>query len=127
MRGTVFLAAGVAGLALTACGQSEKKQAAADAKASGFVPPSVTSRLDYGGQQERRFRQLDRNGDDALDQTELPRPDARVAGFDRDGDGRVTLNEYSQSALERFDRMDLNRDGTVTSEERKTSNEGRRR
>jgi Ca2+-binding EF-hand superfamily protein len=34
-------------------------------------------------------------------------------------DGRVSLAEVQQMTLQRFDRLDLNRDGTLTPEERK--------
>lgn len=113
-------------LALAACGGGEQKQADADARAAAFVPPSVTSRLDYGSAQERRFHRLDRNGDDVLTPNEIPRPDSRILQYDADKDGDISLSEFTTGTMARFDRMDLNRDGTVTSEERKTSNEGRR-
>ena len=120
----VALALGLA--ALAACGQSEKKRAAADAKAaaSGFTPPQVTSRLDFGAAAERRFRALDRNGDDKLSRNEWPRADSRIAGYDKNADGEVTLGEYNGGAIARFDRMDLNKDGTVTSEEQETARNG---
>lgn len=113
-------------LGLAACGGAEQKQEAADARAASFVPPSVTSRLDYGSAQERRFHRLDRNGDDVLTPNEIPRPDSRILQYDTDKDGDISLAEFTAGTMARFDRMDLNRDGTVTSEERKTSNEGRR-
>ena len=37
---------------------------------------------------------------------------------DANRDGRITLQEMTAAALQRFDRMDLNHDGTVTPEER---------
>jgi len=37
---------------------------------------------------------------------------------DANRDGRITLQEMTDFALQRFDRMDLNHDGTVTPEER---------
>jgi hypothetical protein len=109
--------------ALAGCGPSaEEKQAAADRRAAGFVPPSVTSRLDYGSAQERRFRRLDRNGDDYIAQAELPeKGGGRLPGLDRNKDGRISLTEFSEGTMQRFDQMDLNHDGTVTSEERRTS------
>jgi hypothetical protein len=113
-------------LMLAGCGgERREKQAAADAKAADFVPPSVTSRLDFGSAMERRFRALDRNGDDMIDQTELPRRNARIKQLDRNGDGKVSAIEFSEGQLARFDRMDLNHDGTVTSEEQEAAREGR--
>jgi len=103
------------------CQQAEKKQAAADAKAAGFTPPSVTSRLDWGSRGERLFHRLDRDGDDVLTPNEIPRPDSRLLEYDRDKDGDVSLVEFTEGTMDRFDRMDLNRDGTVTSEERETA------
>jgi len=106
-----------AALALAACGKQDEKMAAADANAAAFVPPAVTSRVDFSSAMERRFRNLDRNGDDHLDKTELPRPNSRLMTFDRNGDGTISLIEWSEGTVRRFDAMDLNRDGTVTSEE----------
>lgn len=113
--------------ALGGCGVGKRhdKQAKADAQAAGFVPPSVMSRLDFGSAVERRFRSLDRNGDDALDRTELPgRNPERILAFDRNGDGRISAIEFSEGQVARFDRMDLNQDGTVTSEEQQASRSG---
>ena len=122
MRHVIGLAA--MALALGACGgkRGDEKRASADAKAAGFVPPSVTSRLDYGGAMDRRFRALDRNGDDFLSADELPRNNPRrLRALDRNGDGKISAIEFSEGMLARFDRMDLNHDGTVTSEERRSA------
>lgn len=108
-------------LAMAACGPSrEEKKAVADARAKSFTPPSVTSRVDFGGMMDRRFRALDRDGNDVIDSAEMPRQDSRLHELDRNRDGQVTASEWSEGMLARFDRMDLNRDGTVTSEERET-------
>ena len=118
MRAMVVTAA----LALAACGPSAQEQRAqADAKAAGFRPPSVITRVDYGSQADRRFRRLDRNGDDVVSREELPRADSRLSEMDRNGDGGITLSEWGEGMLARFDGMDLNRDGTLTSEERVTA------
>jgi len=117
--GLVTVLAGT--LAMAACGESpEEKKAAADARAKSFTPPSVTSRVDFGGMMDRRFRALDRDGNDVIDEGEMPRQDSRLRELDRNRDGRVTASEFNEGMLARFDRMDLNRDGTVTSEERET-------
>lgn len=115
-------AAFVAGLMLAGCGDKKEARAQADANAAGFVPPSVTSRLDYGSAMERRFRTLDRNGDDKIAPDELPARNApRLQAYDRNKDGSISAIEFSEGSLARFDAMDLNHDGTVTTEERQAS------
>lgn len=121
MRLAVVL--GLAAL-LAACDDAESDREAADAAAANFTPPAVTSRLDWGGQQERRFNDLDRNADGKLTADEFPRVNARLKRADQNGDGEVTKGEFSTGAMARFDRMDLNGDGTVTSEEQETSRNG---
>ena len=103
---------------LAGCNNAERAQEKADANAAGFVPPSVLSRLDYGGIVERRFHALDRNGDQKIAPGELPRSDSRLMRLDLDGDGSVSAIEWSEGMISRFDRTDANHDGTVTSEER---------
>jgi hypothetical protein len=66
---------------------------------------------------DRRFRELDRNADERLTSDELPRKNARLMQLDRDKNGSVSAIEFSEGTLKRFDAMDLNHDGTVTSEE----------
>jgi len=119
-------AAGLAALALSACGKAdERAEAEAKAAHSGFTPPAVTSRLDYGGEMERRFRTLDRDGNDELTQDEWPRQDSRLQLLDRNRDGVVTASEFSEGMLARFDQMDINRDGTVTSDEEREYRDAR--
>ena len=106
------MATALAGLALLmGCSGGKKAQAKADARAAGFVPPSVLSRLDYGGIVERRFRALDRNNHEYITPDKLP-------AKDRDHDGRISAAEWSEGMLARFDRIDANHDGSVTSAER---------
>ena len=45
---------------------------------------------------------------------------------DLDRDGRVSLQEATTSALERFDRVDANRDGRITPEERRHNRDMRK-
>ena len=103
---------------LAGCGEApSEKKAAADARAVGFTPPAVMSRVDFGTSMDRRFRELDRNADERLTSDELPRKNARLMQLDRDKNGSVSAIEFSEGTLKRFDAMDLNHDGTVTSEE----------
>ncbi|WP_238940786.1 MULTISPECIES: hypothetical protein [Sphingomonas] len=118
MRAALVTMAAVAAL-LAGCGKREERLAEADANASaaGFVPPAVTSRIDFASAMERRFRTLDRNADDRVTPDELPRKGSRIMDLDRNKDGAVSQIEWSEGTLKRFDQMDLNHDGTVTSEE----------
>jgi hypothetical protein len=106
-----------------ACGKKEEKRTEADQAAAkaGFVPPSVTSRIDFGSMMARRFRELDRDGNDIITVEEMPKANSRLWELDRNKDGEITESEFFEGMLARFDRMDLNRDGTVTSEEREAS------
>lgn len=121
-----LLVLGFVATALSACGAKEEERDAIDARVaqSGFTPPSVTSRVDWGSQVERRFHDLDRNQDDQLTKDEWPRETSRIANYDANNDQIVSEDEYSEGSMARFDRMDLNKDGTVTSEEQRTSGGG---
>ncbi|KTW00758.1 lipoprotein [Sphingomonas yabuuchiae] len=116
---------GLMALAATtaACGKKAENRAEADRAAAkaGFVPPSVTSRIDFGSMMARRFRELDRDGNDIITADEMPTTNSRLWELDRNKDGEITESEFFEGMLARFDRMDLNRDGTVTSEEREAS------
>ena len=49
-----------------------------------------------------------------------------MAGADANGDGRLTAQEVQAHALARFDRIDTDKNGTVTAEERKAAHDARR-
>ena len=116
----VAVMVGCLGAMLAACsGKPSDQKLEQSAAVQNYVPPSVTSRLDYGSLTERRFRRLDRNQDDAITRDELPTTNpGRIASLDANHDGRVTEEEFSKGQLARFDANDLNHDGTVTSAER---------
>lgn len=48
------------------------------------------------------------------------------AGADANKDGRLTLQEATAMSLQRFDKLDANRDGTITPEERQQRRQQRR-
>ncbi|APX64717.1 EF-hand domain-containing protein [Sphingomonas sp. gentR] len=122
-RGLISLGLMALAATTTACGKEAENRAEADRAAAkaGFVPPSVTSRVDFGSMMARRFRELDRDGNDIITADEMPTTNSRLWELDRNKDGEITESEFFEGMLARFDRMDLNRDGTVTSEEREAS------
>ena len=117
----------VLALLASGCHRGEsKKEKLLDAAArhSHFEPPATMSRAEFGGMVERRFRALDRDGDGYLSPGEYDRGPERFRRFDANGDGRVSADEFSQAALRRFDRHDLNHDGTVTQLEWEAAHRG---
>lgn len=123
MRSLMMLAA--CGSLLAACGTRDEDHN--NAAAQNYSPPTVTSRLDFGSEIERRFHRLDVNVDDRLTADELPeRWRSLIARGDKNNDGALSSQEWSDLMLDWFDRNDLNKDGTLTSEERETYREQRR-
>ena len=107
---------------LAACSGASDEQHDASAAAARYSPPTVTSRLDYGGQIERRFHRLDKNADDALSSEELPeRLRPALGSADTDRNGSMSSEEWGALMLGRFDQQDINKDGSVTTEERQTA------
>lgn len=125
MRATVGMA--VVALALAGCSKKDTSPAAAPTPAAsgtaapaGFTPPTTISRADFGGKVERRFRKLDKNGDNKLERDELPskRADKLLRKGDANGDGGLDASEWSTLMLQKFDKRDVNRDGNLTSDEK---------
>lgn len=84
----------------------------------------VVSKAEFVAYRASQFERLDRNDDGYLDRADLPRfvrdPErilARVAPFDRDGDGAVSRIEYNRGPAIAFDRADTNGDDRVTQAE----------
>jgi EF hand len=107
-----------------------------------FAQPQT--RADVQAQVQARFARADSNRDGFVTQDEVragaearggQRQERRggrggmMAGFggrafaamDLDSDGRVALAEAQRAALQRFDRVDSNRDGTITLDERQAA------
>ena len=91
----------------------------------------MISREEFGRAREVRQERRAARGD-ARDQRKMNRTGGgrmgggmmRMADIDRDG--RVSLQEATNSALQRFDRLDANRDGRITPDERKQQREQRK-
>jgi Ca2+-binding EF-hand superfamily protein len=85
----------------------------ADANRDGYI-----SQAEFAAAPQRQPR--------AAKPAERARGGRMVAAADIDKGGRVALAEVQQLTLRRFDHLDLNRDGTVTSEERMQGSAQRR-
>lgn len=101
----------------------EARFARLDSNRDGFVTrDEVRARTEARREQrgERRAISADRRGGGG---------GGMMAGFgvrafaamDKDGDGRIALAEAQSGALQRFDRIDSNRDGTISPEERQAA------
>jgi Ca2+-binding EF-hand superfamily protein len=83
---------------------------------------NVISRDEWARAQEARSQRMAQRGQGAGMQR--MRGQGRMGGgmmlrmADADRDQRVSLQEATNAALQRFDRVDLNRDGQITREER---------
>jgi hypothetical protein len=135
-----ILAIAATGLVLAGCNKKEgaasntvaaaaTPTASSTAAPAGFTPPTSISRADYGGKIERRFRKLDKNGDNKLERDELPpkRADKLIRKGDKNGDGTLDASEWSALMLQKFDKRDANHDGNLTSDEKGGKKGGGRR
>jgi Ca2+-binding EF-hand superfamily protein len=102
-----------------------------DSNRDGMISRAVFDSVD-SGREGRRAAQGDRRGARFAHRGGRGRHGLMAAGFggrafammDLDRDGRVALAEARRSALQRFDRADSNRDGTVTPGERRAARPG---
>lgn len=90
-----------------------------------------------GDRAERRFQRLDQNRDgsvslDEVRQAQATRGQRHATRQQRRQNnllvqqGFLTQAQWRERALQRFDRLDFNRDGTVTREERRQARQARR-
>jgi hypothetical protein len=101
----------------------------ADTDGDGFI-----SRAEQTEAAGRRFDRMDANGDGFIDAAErkamMDRMRARptgntiggqdpLAGLDTDGDGKISKAEMAAQAMVRFDRLDADKDGKLSADERK--------
>lgn len=97
--------------------------AAQDAMDLGIVGGEIgMSAMDFDAARTSFFYQHDRDGDFALSFAEMS--DAMLHGaarlfdgYDLDGDGLITFDEYLQSGLDIFRSMDLDGDGVLSGHE----------
>lgn len=91
-----------------------------------FGPEGGMTALDFDSARMSFFSQADRNGDFSLSQDELAQGMAQgmaqggarmFDGYDGDGDGLISYDEYIQSGNDLFLSLDTDGDGILTSME----------
>ena len=91
-----------------------------DPSASGSVPPTSQTRADYLDSLARAFTRMDGDGDGVIEMGEIPvRRGALIRARDADHNSVITREEFVQGGIARFDRLDANHDGVLTSAERR--------
>jgi Ca2+-binding EF-hand superfamily protein len=105
-----------------------------DGSISRAEAEAVPVRADRKGSGERRaalFARFDANNDGMVTRAEVDSRRSARAGFvdrlggklfgraDADGDGLISLSEATAQGLARFERLDSNRDGVLTAQERR--------
>jgi EF hand len=108
------------------------RMARADANQDGII--SKTELLAF---RAANFERFDRDGNAALTRSDIPtffarfNPDldfnALLSQFDNDRDGKISRNEFVNGPTIVFDAADANRDGLLTTAERKAATAAARR
>lgn len=98
---------------------------------------SAQAQLDeLAKQRDAAFARIDTDSNGTISRAEfdaqaklpsLPQPDAKpfLAEFDKNKDGVISQDEFRAPTLANFDRLDLNKDGTVSAAEQKTAERAR--
>ena len=119
---------GCIGLAARAVAQPGKRDfadmlAKADANNDGVI-----TRAEFTDARAKLFKRMDRNGDGFLSEDDAPRFSLRgksskdriaqaILLTDKDGDGKVSYDEFVNGPSRLFDRADTNHDGTIDAAE----------
>lgn len=95
---------------------------------------TTVSRADAQKKAEENFAALDTNQDGTISEDERAATQGQRGGpggglrrADKDGDGKITKDEYLAAQLERFDNQDADKDGQLTKAERDAAREARMR
>lgn len=143
MRKLLFLAAAAAALATPALAQDPAPASPQSAPQSGLRGnwlQADTTRQQAEQRAQTAFQRLDLNNDGTLTHDEAQQAAAQFMARRGGGDSSritariermfagaqtITLQQYEQTALARFDSQDANHDGVVTSAEREQGREAR--
>lgn len=138
MRKILFAAAGLAalgaaGLALAQGNDDGPRRGPFDVFQADTNSDGVLTRAEFDAQRQSHFAQLDSNRDGQLTREEMRagRPEraegerghrrGRGHGFgnaDANNDGNVTRDEFLAGPIAHFERLDANRDGVLSADER---------
>ena len=96
-------------------------------KNGGVTAAEIDAKVNKPGTGKATVTRLDRNKDQKISVSEYSgqtgnisataNTDQQLKGWDKDSNGRITLQEYKGTALARFDSLDANKDGTLTAAE----------
>lgn len=128
MRKLIFAATVLA--ALTAVGAQAKPGGGGGRHNPDSNGDGVVTRAEVEANVAQRFARMDINKDGKVDKADREaaqkqreakrgaRRGGQPGGPDADGDGALSLDEMKRAAMQRFDRVDSDRDGKLTAAER---------
>jgi Ca2+-binding EF-hand superfamily protein len=71
------------------------------------------------------FEERDIDGNGSISKEEFMTPKNKISKYDKDGDGKMNEAEFIEKHKERFAKMDSNKDGFLTKEEKESYKEER--
>jgi Ca2+-binding EF-hand superfamily protein len=118
---------GCVGMAVRAVAQPSKPDFSKLLENADVNGDGIITKAEFTAARAKMFDRLDRNHDGYLTKDDMPRFSLRQNGsgriqemvllMDKDGDGRVSRDEFVNSPSLLFDRADANHDGQVDSSE----------
>ncbi len=124
----IFTTSGCIGMAVRAAAQPGKPDFSKLLERADTNGDGIITKGEFTAARAKMFDRLDRNHDGFLSKDDMPRFSFRQNGtgdrlqemmlmLDKDGDGRISRDEFVSSPSLLFDRADTNHDGQVDSTE----------